>query len=141
MQYIGDGSVRSEEQASQAIDRFEAEWDERGFGLFALELKDGGAFIGFTGLSQPDFMPELLPAVEIGWRLAPTHWGMGYATEAARAALDFGIRLPNAPDIVSVCQAGNDASARIMQKIGLAFDRRSVDPTCGREVTVYRLPG
>jgi RimJ/RimL family protein N-acetyltransferase len=66
---------------------------------------------------------------------------MGYATEAARAALDFGIRLPNAPDIVSVCQAGNDASARIMQKIGLAFDRRSVDPTCGREVTVYRLPG
>lgn len=87
MKYIGNGSTRTAEQASQAITSFEAEWDERGFGLFAVELKRTGDLIGFTGLSWPDFLPEVLPSVEFGWRFAESSWGRGYASEAATATL------------------------------------------------------
>ena len=97
-----------------------------------------GAFLGFAGLSTPDFLPEVMPAVEIGWRFDRTHWGNGYATEAATAALEFGRDVRSLGPIVSICQTGNDASRRIMQKLGMVFDRRTVDPTCGRAVEVYR---
>lgn len=140
MRWIGDGSTRTAEQASAAIARFEREWDERGYGLFAIELRETGELIGFTGLSRPDFMPELLPPVEIGWRLARAHWGKGYVTEAAIAALAFGVRLPVCEEIVSICQTGNSASSRIMLKIGLEFDGRSIDQTYNRPVEIYRLP-
>lgn len=140
MRHIGDGSVRTAEEASRAIKRFEEEWARHGFGLFAVEAKESGTFIGFTGLSSPEFLPEVLPAVEIGWRLARPSWGQGYASEAAARALAFGTRDLGLTDIVSICQTANGASVRIMEKLGLVFDRGTVDPTCGREVQVYRLP-
>jgi RimJ/RimL family protein N-acetyltransferase len=96
--------------------------------------------IGFTGLSWPDFLPEVLPAVEIGWRFSQASWGNGYAGEAATAALSFGVDALGITDIVSICQIENRASARIMQKLGMIFDRKTLDPTCGREIEVYRLP-
>ena len=138
MRYIGNGSTRSAEQASRGIDGFEAAWNENGFGLFALELRDSGTFAGFCGLARPDFMPELLPATEIGWRLGRQYWGKGLASEAAVAALQFAREHPAVGEIVSICQAGNHASVRIMEKIGLAFDREAIDPTCERDVLVYR---
>lgn len=140
MQYIGDGSTRTAEQASRAIASFEAEWAERGFGLFAVESKQSGELIGFTGLSWPDFLPEILPSVEIGWRFSKASWGKGYASEAAIAALSFGVDELCLTDIVSIYQIGNGASARIMQKLGMVFDRMTVDPTCNRDIEVYRLP-
>ena len=140
MRHIGDGSRRSAEEASRDIERFGREWEARGFGLFAVEVKRTGRFIGFTGLSSPEFLPEVLPAVEIGWRLTRSSWGQGYASEAAGAALAFGTEDLGLTDIVSIGQTANGASMRIMEKLGLVFDRRTVDPTCGREVQVYRLP-
>jgi RimJ/RimL family protein N-acetyltransferase len=140
MRFIGDGSTRTAEQASRQIDHFEREWEERGFGLFAIELNETGAFIGFTGLCRPDFLPEVLPSIEIGWRFARSYWGNGYATEAATQALSFGVTRLGTTDIVSICQTGNGASERIMQKLGMTFYRHSVDPTCNREVEIYRLP-
>lgn len=139
MQFIGDGSTRTAEQASRGIAHFENEWEEKGYGLFAVELRETNELIGFTGLTHPDFMPELLSSVEIGWRFGKRHWGKGYATEAAVEALAFGIRTPAIVEIVSICQLGHIASTRIMQKIGLKFDRRMIDPTCNRKVEVYRL--
>jgi RimJ/RimL family protein N-acetyltransferase len=139
MAFIGDGSVRTPEQASGLIDHAEKAWDENGYGLFAVELRDTGELIGFTGLAHPYFMPELLPSVEIGWRLGKAHWGMGYATEAAKEALAFAIRLPTIEEIVSICQIDNVASVRVMEKIGLKLDRHGIDPTCRRDVMVYRL--
>src|SRR5262249_22355319 len=91
MRYIGSGTVRSVEQARASIRGFEREWENKGFGIFALQLLEGGQLIGFTGLSEPSFLPEIMPAVEIGWRLSRASWGKGYATEAARAALNFGL--------------------------------------------------
>jgi RimJ/RimL family protein N-acetyltransferase len=140
MRYIGDGSIRTAVQSAQAIERFERGWVERGYGLFAVEAKQTGNFLGFTGLSLPDFLPEVLPSVEIGWRLARSSWGNGYASEAAAAVLSHGINTLGITDIVSIYQPANMASRRIMQKLGMTFDRKTTDPTCGREVEVYRLP-
>ncbi len=140
MRYIGNGATRTAKQSSRAIGRFENEWNERGFGLFAVEAKQTGDLLGFTGLSWPDFMPEVFPSVEIGWRFSKSSWGMGYASEAAAAALSHGVSMQGITDIVSIYQLENLASQRIMQKLGMVFDRKTIDPTCGREVEVYRLP-
>jgi RimJ/RimL family protein N-acetyltransferase len=140
MRFIGDGSTQTLEESASAIDRYERQWKDRGFGLFAVELNEVEKLIGFAGLSWPDFLPELLPSIEIGWRIAKPYWGMGYASEAAAEVLSFGVGTLGITDIVSICQLENSASIRIMQKLGMSFDRRTVDPTCNRDVEVYRLP-
>ena len=101
-------------------------WEEKGYGLFAVEL------LGFTGLAEPAFLAEIMPAVEVGWRFARQSWGNGFATEAARAALDFGLVKLGIPEIVSIHQVDNHASGRIVQKLGMRFDRDTLDQTCGR---------
>lgn len=140
MRYIGNGKTRSADDAARYIKSFEKEWDERGFGLFAVESKASGNLLGFTGFSWPGFLPEVLPSIEIGWRFSKSSWGKGYASEAASAALSFGVNELSLSDIISIYQIGNVASGRIMQKLGMIFDRRTIDPTCKREVEIYRLP-
>jgi len=139
MRWIGDGSVRDERQTKVGIQACEREWDRHGFGLFALELRATGELIGFTGLAVPEFLPEVMPAVEIGWRLGRPFWGQGLATEAARAALRFGLIDRGLDRIVSIAQAGNDASERIMGKLGMRLERETVDPTCNRPVRVHAI--
>jgi len=140
MRYIGSGATRTREQAAAAIQAFETAWEETGHGLFAVELLGSDRLIGFTGLAEPSFLPEIMPTVEVGWRLARQAWGNGYATEAARAALEFGLVTLGIPEIVSIYQVDNHASARIMQKLGMRFDRETLDQSCGRLVRVYRTP-
>jgi RimJ/RimL family protein N-acetyltransferase len=139
MRFIGDGSTHTRAESADRLRAFEVTWQERGFGLFAVELTKTGELIGFTGLALPDFLPEIMPAVEIGWRLALPHWGQGYATEAARAALAFGFDRVGLERIVSVHAAGNDASANVMRKIGMHFDRETIHPGNGRTVRVYAI--
>lgn len=139
MRYIGNGKTRTAEDAARSITSFQNEWRERGFGLFAVESRKTGGLVGFTGLSWPGFLPEVLPSVEIGWRFSKPNWGKGFASEAAKAALSFGVNELGITDIVSICQTENRASVRVMQKLGMVFDRRTMDPTCEREVEVYRL--
>jgi RimJ/RimL family protein N-acetyltransferase len=138
MRYIGSGDTRTREQAAAAILAFESFWEEKGYGLFAVGLLGSNQLIGFTGPAEPAFLPEIMPAVEVGWRFTRESWGNGYATEAARAVLDFGLVELGISEIVSIHQVGNDASARIMQKLGMGFDRETIDQTCGRLVRVYR---
>ena len=139
MRYIGSGAIRTHEQVVLSVQAFERDWEENGYGLFAVERVGGGQMIGFTGLANPTFLPEILPAVELGWRFARSAWGNGYATEAAKAALDFALARLRLPEVVSIYQANNHASARIVQKLGMRFDRETVDPTCGRLIEVYRV--
>jgi len=139
MRYIGDGSTRDRTQCAEQLESFERTWRERGFGLFAVERRDSGALIGFTGLAIPDFLPEIMPAVEIGWRLARAEWGKGYATEAAAAALMFAFERLELDRIVSVHAVGNDPSGNVMQKIGMHLDRHTVHPTHGIAVRVYAI--
>lgn len=138
MRYIGSGDTRTREQAAAAILAFEWEWEEKGCGLFAFEVLGSNHLIGFSGLAEPTFLPEIMPSIEVGWRFARQSWGNGFATEAARAALDFGLVKLGMPEIVSIHQVGNHASARIMQKLGMRFDRETLDQTCDRLVRVYR---
>ena len=138
MQWIADGSRRTRLECAAAIQRFRTGWDDRGFDLFAVDLKRDRQFVGFCGLSIPTFLPEVLPAVEIGWRLARSHWGNGFATEAAKVSLRYGFDNLGLDEIISIHQIGNDASARIMHKIGMSFSHETIDPTCNRSVHVYR---
>ena len=139
MRWIGKGQVRTREECASAIASFERAWEDRGFGLFALELRASCGLIGFVGLSVPDFLPEVLPAVEIGWRLAAAQWGKGLATEGARGAFAFGFGQVGLDRIVSIHQVGNGASGRIMEKLGMRFERETVDPSCARPVRVYGI--
>ena len=138
MRYIGCGSTRTRDQSAAAIRAYETDWEEKNYGLFAVELLDSNHLIGFTGLAEPTFLPEIMPVVEVGWRFARQSWGNGYATEAARAVLDFGLVTLRIPEIVSIYQAENRASHRIVEKLGMRFDRETLDPSCGRLVRIYR---
>ncbi|MEU3838660.1 GNAT family N-acetyltransferase [Streptomyces sp. NPDC028635] len=139
MRWIRDGSVLDERQTRGRVRTWESEWESRGFGLFAVEIRSTGELAGFTGLSVPDYLPEVLPAVEIGWRLGRAHWGQGLATEAAAAAMRFGFGERGLERIVSIAQVGNDASERIMTKLGMQPVRETVNPAGGRRVRVFAV--
>jgi RimJ/RimL family protein N-acetyltransferase len=113
------------------------EWATQGWGLWALEL--GGVLIGEAGLGLPEFLPEVMPVPEVGWRLHPDFWGSGYATEAAFASLEYGFGELGLDEIVSIFEPDNDASGRVMERIGMAFDRDTVDPKSGDALRVFRL--
>src|SRR5262249_17491039 len=101
------------------IDRFQAHYGEHGHTCFALELRDTGRFIGYTGLLRPAFAAHFTPCVEIGWRLAREHWSFGYATEAAQECLRFAFGPLGLTEVVSFTVPGNGASRRVMEKLGM----------------------
>ena len=107
------------DQTKSFVASVEAHFEREGFGLWALELLDGGGFIGFAGLSIPRFEADFTPCVEIGWRLARRFWGQGYAPEAAREALRFGFDECKLDEIVSFTSRLNLKSIRVMEKIGM----------------------
>lgn len=139
MRWIGDGSVQDRQQTADRIAIWERAWEEHGVGLFAMECRESGQLAGFAGLSVPLFLPEVLPAVEIGWRLGRPFWGRGLATEAARAALDFALRERGLARIVSISAVGNAASQRIMRKLGMRPERETVHPVSGVPLRVHVL--
>jgi RimJ/RimL family protein N-acetyltransferase len=102
--------------------RFSESFGRHGFGYWAVELPGVAPFIGALGLSVPGFDAPFMPAVEIGWRLAFGHWGKGYATEGARAALDFGFNAGGLEEIVSFTAAGNARSRAVMERLGMRTD-------------------
>jgi RimJ/RimL family protein N-acetyltransferase len=93
----------------------------RGFGLWALEIVDVSDFAGFTGLSVPRYETPFTPCVEIAWRLAFDHWGHGYASEAARAVLNYGHQQLGLREIVSFTAEINLRSRRVMERVGMRF--------------------
>ncbi|WP_374381537.1 GNAT family N-acetyltransferase [Dongia sp.] len=105
-------------------DRIAAHIAEHGWGLWAVEVPGIADFIGYVGLSRPRFEAPFTPCVEIGWRLAFAHWGKGYATEAARAVLDFGFGTLKLPEIVSFTTVSNVRSCAVMERLGLTHDAR-----------------
>ncbi|MEI8239872.1 MAG: GNAT family N-acetyltransferase [Actinomycetota bacterium] len=116
-------SVLTADQSNDMVDRMAAAW-QRGFGLWAVERLDTGDFVGFVGLSAPSWTTDFTPCIEIGWRLARAHWGLGFAPEAARATLDFAFMHVPLPDdeVVSFTTEANEKSQRVMQKIGMRLD-------------------
>lgn len=131
----------------ELVDRIEAGWREHGFGLWAVEARADGRFVGFVGLSRPNFEAHFTPAVEVGWRLARDAWGHGYATEAAAAAVEFGFDVLGLTEIVSFTVPANSRSRGVMERLGMTHDPaddfdhprlEAGDPR--RRHVLYRLP-
>lgn len=96
--------------------------EQHGYTTWATEHKQTGALMGFIGLNTVDWRAHFTPAVEIGWRLGSEYWGKGYATEGAKAALNYAFKCCNLQEIVAFTVPANIRSIRVMEKIGLKRD-------------------
>jgi RimJ/RimL family protein N-acetyltransferase len=120
MEYLGEPLSRKE--SNEVVDRIEAHFRTRGFGLCAAELTETGEFIGFIGLAVPTFEAAFNPCVEIGWRLAAEYWGKGLATEGAREILRHAFEDLKLAEMASMTTVGNMRSRRVMEKLGMTRD-------------------
>jgi RimJ/RimL family protein N-acetyltransferase len=110
------------EESDALVDRIEQHFRDEGFGLYAVERRAEGDFIGFVGLQRVRFDAPFGPAVEIGWRLAPHAWGHGYSTEAARRVLEHAFGPLALEQVVSFTVPANEPSWRVMERIGMTHD-------------------
>lgn len=115
----GRGFTRDETAAF--LDSQIHEWSDLGFGCWVARRIDDGRIIGYVGISVPRFLPKILPAVEVGWRFAPSVWGRGYATEGAAAALDEAFETLDLTSVCSLPQAENPPSARVAERLGMTL--------------------
>ncbi|MEU5281409.1 GNAT family N-acetyltransferase [Streptomyces asoensis] len=139
MRWVGDGSVLDLEETAEAVERWEEEWDEEGFGLFAVELLASGELAGFTGLTMPEFLPEVMPSVAISWRLGTQFWGQGYASEAAHATLEFALQDRGIERVISIVRPQDDASENVSRKLGMTPEREITHPEYGFPLRVHAI--
>lgn len=119
-EFLGDPLSRTESDA--LADRIEQDLKHRGWGFWAAGLQNGAPFVGFVGLSVPNFDAPFMPCVEVGWRLASEHWGQGYATEGARAAVKYGFMMAHLDEVVAYTAVGNKRSRNVMRRVGMSRD-------------------
>jgi len=112
--YIGDGRPLDRATAWRSLAMLIGHWQLRGYGMWAVERKDSGEFIGRAGLIHPEGWPDL----ELGWMLTPEARHHGYATEAAQAVQDYVWRELHAKRVISLVRLGNDASDRLAERLG-----------------------
>jgi RimJ/RimL family protein N-acetyltransferase len=153
----------SREQSDALAAREQAAISEQGWGLWAVEVADGGkagrgagaprgrdgapvaTFAGFIGLAVPRFTAHFTPAVEVGWRLARPFWGHGYATEGARAALTYAFGELGLQEVVSFTTVANAGSRRVMERLSMThdpaddFDHPGLPDSPIRRHVLYRL--
>jgi [ribosomal protein S5]-alanine N-acetyltransferase len=116
--------VYSTAQTEKAIDRFINSYKQFGFGFWAITLKERDLFIGYCGLAIDRIDNRDEP--EIGYRLDSKFWGKGFATEAASASIHYGFYSIELPYILGAAQRQNVASIRVLEKIGMTFDRETI---------------
>jgi len=117
---IADRGVRTLDDARFYIEKGPvASYERYGFGLFAVVLKDSGIPIGMCGLLRRDYWEE----VDIGYAILERYWLKGYAYEAASAMMDYGRNVLKLPRIVAITAPDNEGSARVLEKIGLRFEK------------------
>ncbi|EHO6473410.1 GNAT family N-acetyltransferase [Listeria monocytogenes] len=109
----------TQNESNAFLDRIQEELKSLGYGLFAIEVKSTGEFIGFTGFHEATFEATFTPCTEIGWRLKHSAWNQGYATEAALGALAFAEEINTINEIYSFTAALNKPSENVMKKIHL----------------------
>ncbi len=119
MRYVEDGQPKDRDVAEKALNSIVAHWEREGFGRWAVEEKQTQKFIGFGGLRS------LFGAPEVVYHLAPAYWGNGYATELARAALDFGFRNRGFDRIVAITKPENASSIHVLEKLGMQFQQNT----------------
>ena len=120
MRYFPD--ALNAEETKSFYDSIQQEFSEYGYGLYAVEEKDNGCFIGFIGFHRASFDADFCPCIEIGWRLYKQYWDKGYATEGAKACLKHGFENLAFDEVVSFTAIENIKSQRVMQKSGMQFE-------------------
>lgn len=110
------------EQSDSFVEHMTASFAAFGHAMWAVEVVDGPPLVGAVGLLRPRFEASFTPCVEVGWRLAKEHWGRGYATEAARASLDYGFGELGLTEIVSFTAVLNRPSQAVMERLGMTRD-------------------
>ncbi|HWF15478.1 MAG TPA: GNAT family N-acetyltransferase [Acidimicrobiales bacterium] len=129
----------SEEETREFLVRVIGRYESDGFGVEALEDRASGKLIGWAGLAVPHFLPEILPAVEVGWRLAEPCRGRGLASEAGAAAVRWGFAEGGLDRIVSIYEHENTASGRVMERLGFTLERTTSGTLRGETVRVMEL--
>jgi RimJ/RimL family protein N-acetyltransferase len=120
LQYIGDKGVRNTEDAIRYIQTGpQASYEQFGFGLYLVEVKESGVPMGMCGLLKRDSLPD----VDIGFAFLPEYWSQGFAFEAAAAVMTYGRELLGLRRIVAITSLENSASIKLLNKIGLRFER------------------
>ncbi len=132
MRWIWDGSTQNREVAWRHFTFVIGHWHVRGVGVWAVERKADGAFLGRIGF----FEPEGWPGLELTWFLVRSAWRQGYATEGARAALEHAFTVWRRDHVISLIQPANEASIRVAVRLGETLERRVV-----RERREYLLFG
>ncbi|HEY0178196.1 MAG TPA: GNAT family N-acetyltransferase [Dokdonella sp.] len=112
--FIGDGQPLDRMNAWRSMAMLLGHWALRGYGMWAVELKESGAFVGRVGLHNPEGWPDL----ELGWMLLPQQRRLGYATEAARTALEFAFSALRTQRVISLIRVENAASERVARRLG-----------------------
>lgn len=133
MKYLG--GVKTEGQTQKYLDRNAAHWDQRGFGISLLRTADTGELVGRAGLRTLEL--EDTAEVEVGWGLRPKFWGQGLATEAALECLRVAQGSLGCRTVVAVTYSDNVASKRVMERIGMEFEREV--PLYGVELDLFRV--
>lgn len=123
--------VLTKEASDLLIDRFEVHFVEKGYGMWAVEIKENREFIGFIGLLEINMDVDFKKAIEIGWRLDKRFWKKGYASEGATACLEYAFNILKMNEIYSFTAVLNQPSEKVMQRIGMEkikeFDHPSVE--------------
>ncbi len=119
MKYLG--KPLTEDETNHLIEKVKKELKEDNFGVYAVELKENKKFIGSVGLHRTTFLSDFTPCIEILWRIDSNYWNKGYATEAAKACLDYAFNTLKIDEVYSFTSKLNKASMKVMKNIGLKF--------------------
>ncbi len=131
MRYIGEGKVLSRMDTWRSIAGVLGHWLLKGYGMWAVEKRSTGELIGRLGFIDV----EGWPGFELGWLIARSHWGVGYASEGASAAYDYAIHTLKRERVISLIRPGNDRSVRVAEKLG--FVRDGTVELLGQAAMVY----
>lgn len=129
----------SRDETESFLERTIRSYRDPGMAVSAVVVADTGELAGWAGLSIPTFLPEILPAVEVGWRLGERHRGHGFATEAGRAWVRYGFEELGLESIVSIYEPANTASGAVMRRLGFILERETEHPTLGVKLHVMSL--
>jgi ribosomal-protein-alanine N-acetyltransferase len=133
MRYIGKGTPQDEQQAKTWLEKNESRWEQHSLGMWAVTPKDEKTLLGWCGLAMLDETDE----VEVGYGFAHAHWGKGIASEGARASLRYGFETLGLNRIVAVALPENTASRRVMEKLGMKYEREAYYYSC--DVAYYAI--
>ena len=133
--YTGEATIEALEEMEKAIRIRLENYPKYGFGRWGTFIKDGMEFIGWAGLA---YLPEF-DEIDIGYRFLPQYWGKGYATEASHAILEYGFETLGLTRIIAIAMKENLGSIRVMQKIGMQFEKYAPYEPGGEDVVWYEF--